>query len=94
MFDKHRIGYPHVYRSDYAAALAARTLLLRELRQCEEDELRSGVVIEAVVQIAIPGCDDRVRIFRIGGSPRENISRHALTAEVNLAVGFEEDFLE
>lgn len=87
------VSHPQVYASDYAASMAARTLLLRAVNAASDTELCTGMPITAVVRINIPGSEETERRISIGGAPRTDISREALTTEINLAAGFEADFL-
>lgn len=87
------VTHSQVYASDYAASMAARTLLLRAVNAASDTELCTGMPITAVVRINIPGTEETERRISIGGVPRADISREALTTEINLATGFEADFL-
>lgn len=88
------LTHHHVYRTGHAAAMAARTLIERWIHCADEETLRAGEPVEARISIEIDGCEDTVRIFHLGGTPRTDLSREALNREINRAVGFEDDFLE
>lgn len=88
------LTHHHVYTTDRAAAMAARTLFTRWAHSAGEEALRAGEPVEARIRIDIEGCDDAVRVFHLGGAPRTDLTREALNREINRAVGFEDNFLE
>ena len=87
------VSHPQVYASDYAASMAARTLMFRAVNAASDTQLSEGTTMCAVVRVNIPGSEETERRISIGGAHRADISREALTTEINLATGFEVDFL-